>query len=242
MQQITVEAVKGPLGKGEKKFYAVKAEGIKKEFTSFDTRLAALKPGTVLEIEPVMEGDYVNIKSGWKVISEPASSEQAAAKGVASPEEIDSRYRIAALECAVRMAAAGKVSDINGIFIHADQFYCWLTGKPLPKVNVSAPTPPVNKVEVTKPGDAKQSFVPTESDKDFDKLGRSESENPAKPVKDIDARAVYDLVMANVKLNSDKGVESWLSGVMKLEMERLETEPDKAFKEVEEHFKNKGGK
>ena len=67
MQTIKVKEIKGPLGKGERKFYAV-VDDKGGEFTSFDTKLAEVQPGSVLEIEPEVSGKYINIKT-WKLAS-----------------------------------------------------------------------------------------------------------------------------------------------------------------------------
>ena len=72
MQQINVKEIKGPLGKGERKFYAVVDEK-GAEFTTFDTKIAQVTPGSVLEIEIEVKGKFVNI-SEWKLISEGATS------------------------------------------------------------------------------------------------------------------------------------------------------------------------
>ena len=68
MQRITVKEIKGPLGQGEKKFYAVVDEA-GAEFTTFDTKVKDITPGSVLDIEPVIKGKFVNIKE-YKIISE----------------------------------------------------------------------------------------------------------------------------------------------------------------------------
>ncbi len=68
MQQIIVKEIKGPLGKGEKKFYAV-VDDKGAEFTTFDTAVSKITPGSKIEAEIKVEGKYVNISS-WKVIEE----------------------------------------------------------------------------------------------------------------------------------------------------------------------------
>lgn len=132
MQQITVKEVRGPLGKGERKFYAIKDEK-GAEFTSFDAKLTNIKTGSVLEIECEISGKFINIKE-WKLISEPpAPAGEAMAVGkVSSAAEIEAHYRIAALECAISLAAVGKITNMNDVKLHADQYYCWLSGKPAP--------------------------------------------------------------------------------------------------------------
>lgn len=66
MQEITVKEVRGPLGKGEKKFFAVVDER-GGEFTTFDTKVKDIAPGSRLSIEVKVQGRYVNITE-WKVI------------------------------------------------------------------------------------------------------------------------------------------------------------------------------
>ena len=60
MQRITVREVRGPLGKGEKKFFAIK-DNKGSEFTSFDPQIAKLTPGSIIEAEIVVDGKYINI-------------------------------------------------------------------------------------------------------------------------------------------------------------------------------------
>ena len=70
MQKITVKEVKGPLGKGERKFYAVVDEK-GAEFTTFDGKVADLAPGSVIagEITVTQKGEktYVNLGE-WKLL------------------------------------------------------------------------------------------------------------------------------------------------------------------------------
>lgn len=70
MQKITVKEVKGPLGKGEKKFYAVKDAG-GAEYTTFDAKVADLNPGSVIEGEITItvkgEKQYINLGE-WKLL------------------------------------------------------------------------------------------------------------------------------------------------------------------------------
>jgi len=120
MQKITVKEIRGPLGKGKQKFYAVVAEGIKKDFTSFDSKLAHIKVGSILNVELRIDGDYVNIEK-WELVSEPLGDKSPEAK---SPEimklQIDAQFRITALTLAINGVEPSKV------FITADSFYDWL--------------------------------------------------------------------------------------------------------------------
>ena len=67
MQTITVKEIRGPLGKGEKKFFAVVDEN-GAQFTTFDAKIKEVTPGSRLEIEVTVTGKYVNIADGWKVL------------------------------------------------------------------------------------------------------------------------------------------------------------------------------
>ena len=69
MQKIKVAEIKGPLGRGEKKFYAVVgSDGAK--FTTFDAKAMSIKPGSILEAEIKVEGKYVNMVK-WTLLQEP---------------------------------------------------------------------------------------------------------------------------------------------------------------------------
>lgn len=68
MQEITVKEVRGPLGKGEKRFYAV-VDDTGAEFTTFDASAQDIKPGSKIGIDIKVSGKYVNITE-WKMIQE----------------------------------------------------------------------------------------------------------------------------------------------------------------------------
>lgn len=68
MQKITVKEVKGPLGRGENKFYAV-VDDKGAEFTTFDAKIKQVIPGSVLEAELRIDGKYINIVE-WKLVEE----------------------------------------------------------------------------------------------------------------------------------------------------------------------------
>jgi hypothetical protein len=71
MQQITVKEVRGPLGKGERKFWAIKdPQG--GEFTAFDATIAQVTPGSIIEAEIEVKGKYVNITKWTLVEAGPA--------------------------------------------------------------------------------------------------------------------------------------------------------------------------
>jgi len=122
MQKIIVKEVKGPLGRGEKKFFAVVDEK-GAEFTTFDTKIKDVTIGSILEVELRVEGKYVNIAE-WKVIEEGQS-----ARAQVSPTTDRTRFyadfKIAALQVAGRLAAAGKI-DKEEIESCADKIYAWL--------------------------------------------------------------------------------------------------------------------
>jgi len=123
MQNITVKEVKGPLGKGEKKFFAVvDAKGA--EFTTFDTKIKNVAPGSILEIELRVEGKYLNIVE-WKVIEEGKPT-QAQSSPAPDRTRIYADFKIAAIQVAGRLAAAGKIEQAE-IQTCADQIYAWLS-------------------------------------------------------------------------------------------------------------------
>lgn len=93
-QKITVKEVRGPLGKGEKKFFSIKDDK-GGEFTSFDTKLANIKPGSVLEAEVEVSGQYINLKE-WKVISEPSPEAPSSTTYRRDTEGIEFEYRLKA--------------------------------------------------------------------------------------------------------------------------------------------------
>lgn len=133
MQKVTVKEVRGPLGKGERKFFAVVDEK-GGEFTTFDTKVANITPGSVLEIEPEVTAKdgktYINIKE-WKLISEgTAIPAQASPADLATVKlEIDARARITALILAGDLASKDKIK-VEEINTYASKFYAWLQGKP----------------------------------------------------------------------------------------------------------------
>jgi len=94
LQKIVVKEVRGPLGKGEKKFYAV-VDDKDAEFTTFDTKITEVIPGSTLEVELKVTGKYVNIIE-WKVVEEgKASVTPSNGKTVfgKTPEQFDAERR-----------------------------------------------------------------------------------------------------------------------------------------------------
>ena len=146
MQKIIVKEVRGPLGKGEKKFYAVVDEK-GAEFTTFDTKIAQVTPGSVLEIEPKVEGKYVNI-SEWKVLEEGKPS-VALSNGKPSysktPEQFDAERR----SIEAQVAFKGIVELLKGTVIDkehelAKAAFDWAT--------VRLRAAPVKRAELAKTG------------------------------------------------------------------------------------------
>ncbi len=115
MQRITVKEIKGPLGQGEKKLYAVVDEA-GAEFTTFDTKIKDITPGSVLDIEPVIKGKFVNIKE-YKVISEgtPKPASPASTNGNdMSKEDWEKKQRI-------ERASFEAQTAVKVILQHTDQ-------------------------------------------------------------------------------------------------------------------------
>lgn len=126
MQKITVKEVRGPLGKGEKKFFAVVDEK-GAEFTTFDTKIKDVAVGSILDVELRVEGKYVNITE-WKVIEEGQPS-QAQRSPMTDRTRIYADFKIATLQVAGRLASAGKI-DKGEITTVADEIYAWITSQP----------------------------------------------------------------------------------------------------------------
>jgi hypothetical protein len=95
MQEITVKEVRGPLGKGKQQFYAVVDEK-GGEFTTFDTKIKQVTPGSRLGIEIKVEGKYINIVE-WKVLEEGKAQALSLAQGngahAKTPEQFGAERR-----------------------------------------------------------------------------------------------------------------------------------------------------
>lgn len=90
MQEIRVKEIKGPLGKGERKFYALKDEK-GAEFTTFDAKVSKITPGSLISAEIKIEGKYNNI-TDWKLIEDaPVTSHNG---NKLSPEQWAEKDRI----------------------------------------------------------------------------------------------------------------------------------------------------
>ena len=125
MQKITVKEIKGPLGRGEKKFFAVVDEK-GTEFTTFDTKIKDVTIGSILEVELKVEGKYVNIVE-WKVIEE-GKPVQTQSSPPTDRIRIYADFKIAAIQVAGRLAAAGKIEE-KDIPPCASSIYQWLTSR-----------------------------------------------------------------------------------------------------------------
>lgn len=160
MQQIIVKEIKGPLGRGEKKFYAV-ADNKGAEFTTFDPNIQEIRPGSTLEIEVKIEGKYVNIVK-WSLIDAPAKAQREDQSDTSNTKlRINADYRIAAVQVVGRIIAAGIVKRGEKTQL-ADEIYSWLIGRNATEPN----TPPT-----TKP--SPQADIPTTTDELYDWLASS---------------------------------------------------------------------
>jgi len=116
MQKITVKEVRGPLGKGEKKFYAIK-DGEGAEFTTFDSKVTELGPGSVIEAEVIVKGKYLNLGE-WKVLeAAPPRSGNGAGEGryKRDVEGIRYEYNLKAYLENLRNASIEAQTAFNGV-------------------------------------------------------------------------------------------------------------------------------
>jgi hypothetical protein len=116
MQQITVKEVRGPLGKGEKKFWAIKdPQG--GEFTAFDASIAKLTPGSIIEAEIEVKGKYVNITKWTLIEAGPAVTQQGAGGGTykRDTEGIRFEYELKAYLQAIERASIEAQTAYNGL-------------------------------------------------------------------------------------------------------------------------------
>jgi len=127
MQKVIIKEIRGPLGRGEKKFYAV-VDSDGAEFTTFDAKVATLLPESVINVEPEIKGKYINIKSWILLEDAPGGAEQAGPSPEAARMQIGADHKVAALQIAGRLAAAGKIEQ-DQIETCADKLYAWLAGK-----------------------------------------------------------------------------------------------------------------
>jgi hypothetical protein len=119
MQQITVKEVRGPLGKGEKKFWAIKdPQG--GEFTAFDASIAKLTPGSIIEAEIEVKGKYVNITKWTLIEAGPAVTQQGGGGGTGGQYKRDTEgirfeYELKAYLQAIERASIEAQTAYNGL-------------------------------------------------------------------------------------------------------------------------------
>lgn len=129
MQKVRVTDVKVEAGKtGDRNWEKITITGEDgTQFTTFDTKAKGLQ-GALIELEPIVKGKYVNFEK-WNVLEKPPipipipESDPATAR-----LQIQADFKIAALQVAGRLAAAGKI-DEEEITTCADQIYAWLAGR-----------------------------------------------------------------------------------------------------------------
>lgn len=109
MQNIKVKEVRGPLGKGDKKFYAVVDEK-GGEFTTFDTKVKNIPPGSIIKIDPKIDGKYVNIAS-WEMVEEAANTSQVSGKTSNGKTSEDVALERASIEAQVAFKGAIRLLE-----------------------------------------------------------------------------------------------------------------------------------
>jgi len=131
MQKIAIESVETKTGKTGKTFY--KITDIKGgEFTSFDTALAILKKGDVIDAEIEVSGKYTNIKSFTVLqhIEIPPSEhhlEKVAEGFYSPPAPSDQTYknRSTAISYSKDLCVAGKI-ELKDITVYANKFLLFI--------------------------------------------------------------------------------------------------------------------
>lgn len=129
MQKVKVKDVKVETGQtGDKSWEKVTITGEDgTQFTTFDTKAKGLK-GALIELEPVVKGRYVNF-SKWNVLEEsPIALQSPGSDPTTTMLQIQANFKIAALQVAGRLAAAGKI-DKEEIRTCADEIYTWITSR-----------------------------------------------------------------------------------------------------------------
>ena len=119
MQKITVKEVRGPLGKGDKKFYAVVDEK-GGEFTTFDAKVSDLTQGSVIEgeITVTVKGDKTYVNMGdWKLLEAGTAPAQASGGGQykRDTEGIRFEYELKAYIENVKHVSIEAQTAFNGI-------------------------------------------------------------------------------------------------------------------------------
>ena len=116
MQQITVKEVRGPLGKGGRKFWAIKdPQG--GEFTAFDSTIAKLTPDSIIEAEIEVKGKYVNITKWTLVEAGPAVTPNSGTGGQykRDTEGIRFEYELKAYLQGIERASIEAQTAYNGL-------------------------------------------------------------------------------------------------------------------------------
>lgn len=125
MQIISVKEIRPVKSKSGKEFFVVVDEK-GAEFTTFDKALQQVTPGSLLAIEPKVDGKYVNIES-WEIKEKAEKAAPGSNHYGKSPEELDLSRHSFALSYAKDLVVAGKV-EVGDILSKATEFYQWLKG------------------------------------------------------------------------------------------------------------------
>lgn len=121
MQKAIIEQVKEVKARreGGKDFYSVKLQDVKKEITTFDSKILQAGSGDTLEFETVLSGDFINLKDGWKLIKQTSSTSSGhnGPTGVYKRdiEAIRAEYDLKAQMQAIERASIEAQTAYNGI-------------------------------------------------------------------------------------------------------------------------------
>lgn len=212
-----IETREGDNAKGHWQSYIITGED-KSKVSTFDASASSLKEGDTIEAEVEVKGKFVNLTS-FKVIdhniptlkSEPR---QTVDGGNDRGQSIESQVAIKAI---VELRIANALTDKSPEY-QAMLLWCRR------RLGIElAPELPPEAVESTgKPSKASTSAVISQEEKQPEKAGANNA-----------VKELYDLVKKNKPAcKSDKNVEAYLQGVLKIDLARLETEPDKVLAEV----------
>ncbi len=100
------------------------------EMTTFDAKIKEAVPGDSLEFEPLINGKFVNLKDGWRLIkrssttSEASTSPSTPAGQNDGPAERESNERQCCLKASVEMFQPGETLQV--VINRADQMYAYL--------------------------------------------------------------------------------------------------------------------
>ena len=131
MQKITVASIETKKSKdGTKEFYTL-TDTDKAQYTSFDSQIVSLPVGSIIELEPVIKGNYINIKE-WKKISVPTISESpknAKTEYIRAdnPAQRTSIERQCCLKCAWEFTNAPDAT-IEQVLANAQKMWEWVSG------------------------------------------------------------------------------------------------------------------